>query len=367
MLLVPILTLLLINAGSIYGQSSPNRVSIPGLLSILRYSNTACSGENGDTGTCLSDRDCAGKGGNSINTCANGGLVCCSFKFTCGSTTNQNETIFVNQAYPRGENGTDTCQVTIEKQAGVCQLRLDFEEFTLAQPDEHGLCTTDSFMVRTTVGERLPILCGENGGQHIYIDMGRGSANPVVLSVVSNGDRVTRKWKIKINMIPCNNLDMAPSGCLQYFRSPSALVKSFNYAKERIEDKARYLSNLRYTACIRVEENFCAIKWETENEESFSFGAPKNKTVDGQAMVLESASGEWCSTDDFIGIDQGSLDGVGPGEDRFCGTRLLDSNVIISRSKPFQLKVRSDHDQSLNAASNQRGFSLRYVQLPCVI
>ena len=42
----------------------------------------------------------------------------------------------------------------------------------------------------------------------VYIDMGRGSANPVVLSVVSNGDRVTRKWKIKINMIPCNNLDM---------------------------------------------------------------------------------------------------------------------------------------------------------------
>ena len=42
----------------------------------------------------------------------------------------------------------------------------------------------------------------------VYIDMGRGSANPVVLSVVSNGERVTRKWKIKINMIPCNNLDM---------------------------------------------------------------------------------------------------------------------------------------------------------------
>lgn len=41
--------------------------------------------------------------------------------------------------------------------------------------------------------------------------MGRGSANPVVLSVVSNGERVTRKWKIKINMIPCNNLDMGES------------------------------------------------------------------------------------------------------------------------------------------------------------
>lgn len=87
-------------------------------------------------------------------------------QFTCGGKTNQNETTFVNPGYPRGDNGTDTCQVTIEKTPNVCQLRLDFEDFTLAQPDENGLCTTDSFMVRTTVGERLPIICGENSGQH---------------------------------------------------------------------------------------------------------------------------------------------------------------------------------------------------------
>lgn len=87
-------------------------------------------------------------------------------QFTCGGKTNQNETTFVNPAYPQGDNGTDTCQVTIEKTPNTCQLRLDFEDFTLAQPDENGLCTTDSFMVRTTVGERLPIICGENAGQH---------------------------------------------------------------------------------------------------------------------------------------------------------------------------------------------------------
>lgn len=200
------------------------------------------------------------------------------YKFTCGGKTNQNETTFVNPGYPRGDNGTDTCQVTIEKAPNVCQLRLDFEDFTLAQPDDNGLCTTDSFMVRTTVGERLPILCGENSGQHMYIDMGRGSANPVVLSVVSNGEKIVRKWKIKINMIPCNNLEMAPSGCMQYFRSPSATVKSFNFGP-RVDGRARYLSNLRYTSCVRVEENFCAIKWETDYPSAFSFGAPG---VDGK-------------------------------------------------------------------------------------
>lgn len=351
-------------SSSVQGQGF-RPVSLPGLFSIVRFQNTACN-VDGESGTCLAERDCSTRMGQPIGDCANGFGRCCSFKFTCGGTTNQNETIFVNPSFPRGENGTDTCQVTIEKQPNVCQLRLDFEDFTLAQPDEHGLCTTDSFMVRTTVGERLPILCGENSQQHIYIDMGRGSANPVVLSVVSNGDRVTRKWKIKINMIPCNNLDMAPSGCLQYYRSPSAVVKSFNYGA-KIEERSRYLSNLRYTACVRVEENFCAVKWETETDDSFSFGAPTHTTLDGNTTLLESSTGSYCSKDDFIGIDQGSSDGVGPGEDRFCGNRLLGSNVVISRSKPFQLKVRSNHDQALNAASSQQGFSLRYVQLPCVI
>lgn len=115
----------------------------------------------------------------------------------------------------------------------------------LASPDENGQCTTDSFMVRTTVGERLPILCGENNGQHLYVDMGRGSANPVVLSVVTNGDLIGRKWKVKINMIPCNNLDMAPSGCMQFFRAPSAIVQSFNYGlpvcRWCVNDKNRIL------------------------------------------------------------------------------------------------------------------------------
>ena len=84
--------------------------------------------------------------------------------------------------------------------------------------------------------------------------MGRGSANPVVLSIISNGNHISRTWKIKISMIPCNQA-MAPSGCLQYYRSPSDVVKSFNYGMEpNPAGGARYLANLRYSTCIRLEE-----------------------------------------------------------------------------------------------------------------
>lgn len=340
--------------------------SIPAIFAILRYQNSPCNTESNTPGTCLAQNECLGRAGTPDGTCAGGFASCCNFKFTCGGRTKENETIFVNHLYPRTDNGTNTCQVTIDKPPNVCQLRLDFEEFSLAQPDENGQCTTDSFMVRTTVGERLPILCGENKDQHLYVDMGRGSANPVVLSVVTNGDMIGRKWKVKINMIPCNNLDMAPSGCMQYFRAPTAVVRSFNYGP-KMEDRARYLSNLRYTSCVRAEENFCSIRWETETENSFSWGAPFEVNETNATEIFRGASGEKCNVDDFVGIDQSSMEGNGPGEDRLCGNRLLENNFVVSRSKPFQLKVRSNSDQKLNAQLSQHGFSLRYTQLPCVI
>ncbi|XP_035205780.1 uncharacterized protein LOC118180828 [Stegodyphus dumicola] len=337
-----------------HGQRPPG---IGSIFDLVRPTNSACTGDSGDKGSCLTSRECGERGGHSIGVCANGLGQCCYFKFTCGGVTSRNETVFVNPSYPQGENGTtDTCQVTVEKQPNVCQLRLDFEEFSLAQPDRLGLCTKDSFMVRTTVGERLPILCGENRGQHLYINMGRRSGNPVVLSVVSNGDRMIRKWKIKISLVSCNSMDMAPPGCLQYYRSPSETVRSFNFGPQ-IDGRVRYLSNLRYTVCLRVEENFCSIKWETEKSDSFSWGLPENA----------GGSGSTCNDDDFISIDEGSLDGYGAGEDRFCGTSLLDRNSVISRSKPFLLKVRSNSDAGDNAKASQSGFSLRYTQLPCMI
>lgn len=97
-------------------------------------------------------------------------------------------------------------------------------------------------------------------------------------------------------------------------------MRSFNYGP-RNDAQVRYLSNLRYTACVRVEENFCSIKWETETPGAFSWGAPH----DG------GASGSICNEDDFIGIDQGSEDGDGPGEDRFCGTRLHERDLLICK------------------------------------
>lgn len=85
-----------------------------------------------------------------------------------------------------------------------------------------------------------------------------------------------------------------------------------------------------------------------------------------ESVILEYGSGEECSSDDFVTIDQASVDGIGSGTDRFCGSRLLANDYLISRSKPLQLKVTTNLEHDLNSKLGQNGFALRYVQLPCV-
>ncbi|XP_017483593.1 PREDICTED: uncharacterized protein LOC108372422 [Rhagoletis zephyria] len=342
-----------------------------GIFSGLRLAGTTCTTDDGESGTCSTEADCRDRQGFPGGACgrSGSGLVCCNnIRLSCGATTSKNESFFVNPNYPSYLNSTATCQITVASNPGICQIRLDFEDFELAQPDEFGRCTQDSFMVRTTVGERLPMLCGENKGQHMYVDMGRGSANPVVLSVITNErDGINRKWKIKISFVKCDNYVMAPSGCLQYYRSPSDTIRTFNYGA-KIDGKSRYLSNLRYSACIRVEENFCSIKWTTESADSFSWGVANDPMYNAQGNNTKMGlTGAQCNDDDYVGIDQGSQEGSGVGEDRFCGQKLFYNNLVISRSKPFMLKVRSNSDQSDNNRFSQAGAALTFTQLPCSV
>ena len=110
--------------GTVHGQGSFRPPSIPAIIAILRYQNSPCTTDSNTPGTCLAQNDCLTRQGTPDGTCASGFASCCNFKFTCGGRTKENETIFVNHLYPKTDNGTNTCQVTIDKQPNVCQLRL---------------------------------------------------------------------------------------------------------------------------------------------------------------------------------------------------------------------------------------------------
>ena len=42
------------------------------MLSIFRFQNTACTGDNGESGTCKTQEDCANLRGSEVGSCANG-------------------------------------------------------------------------------------------------------------------------------------------------------------------------------------------------------------------------------------------------------------------------------------------------------
>jgi len=126
---IPLFVLLLANIDESIQTNGSSRqfwrpAGLPNMFNSIRLQNSPCNTETGDAGTCLTDADCRSRQGTSSGSCARSGLVCCTFKFTCSGKTSSNETLFVNPSYPSGENGTNTCQVTIQNAPDVCQLRL---------------------------------------------------------------------------------------------------------------------------------------------------------------------------------------------------------------------------------------------------
>ena len=84
---------------------------------------------------------------------------------TCGATTSQNNTYFISPNYPATDVGIGTCTLDIQYAKNVCQIKLDFKDFSLAQPDVDGVCASQSFEVLNSLST-VPKICGENTGQH---------------------------------------------------------------------------------------------------------------------------------------------------------------------------------------------------------
>lgn len=90
-----------------------------------------------------------------------------SVRQSCGRSTDRNNTYFVSPNFPSTNTGGGKCEFTIRRQnPNICQLRIDFKHFTLAQPNAwNGVCENDTL---TVIGgtSSVPTLCGENKGQH---------------------------------------------------------------------------------------------------------------------------------------------------------------------------------------------------------
>lgn len=116
-------------------------------------------------------------------------------------------------------------------------------------------------------GSSVPRICGENSGQHVYVDFA-GDAPVTVTVATSSSFTFDRRWHLHMQQIGCDSESRAPFGCLQYYMDPSGTISSFNYDSSGSGQSnamgvqgSRQLNSLSYGACVRTFPGMCSIKW----------------------------------------------------------------------------------------------------------
>ncbi|KAI9559266.1 hypothetical protein GHT06_016055 [Daphnia sinensis] len=258
----------------------------------------------------------------------------------------------------------------------ICQIRLDFLEFFIAQPNRQSKCATDNFRV-LNAENKVPILCGENSGQHLYLTP-RSGTNGVQLSFKFGQSPISRFWKIDITLIPCcANHMLPPNDCLQYFNDFGGIVKSFNWMDsasiKRPSNHPMQLANQQYNICFKANSLAKSMCYTPCPSAGSAFSISQN-AIQGP---FRAGVGVANCKEDFLLIANG-YDRYDPSKrnDRFCGTIFNpDGNVTVSQGaliasastticsdiKPFQIHYTTNENE-LPADVANNGFCLQYEQ-----
>ncbi|XP_041986179.1 uncharacterized protein LOC121738282 [Aricia agestis] len=357
-----------------YGERK-GKILFP-FVSIVRFANSDCSSTNTMTGTCLARRECNNLNGTITGTCASRRGRCCIVSRSCGSTTNVNNTYFTSPGYPSAYAGGQACTIIVNRcNNNICQLRIDFLDMVLAQPDGDGVCSTDSITI-TGGNTIVPTLCGDNTGQTLFVDF-NGNAAITITVTATLATTFSRRWNLRLIQLGCDCPGIAPNGCLQYYTGTSGTITSFNYGtaantalSASLVTGTRQIANLNYGICIRMEAGYCTIQYAQTANDLYSF------TVSGDVegadnTVLATAIGavnDGACTTDFVVIPNPTVvaTGVSVGTDRFCGVGFV---TVQTGAKPFVLYVVTDGNEGATATTPpdvaNRGFSLAYTQVAC--
>ncbi len=289
----------------------------------------------------------------------------------------------------------------------VCQLRLDFDQFTITGPSTSTVsigttlfgqitnaaagkkvttssqCLTDTFSVSSPSGGAPPTICGINTGQHMYVDSHPEDCNDLTLQLGQNGvgtGVAMRQWSIKITQYTCDFNNLAPDGCTQYyFGSSSQTVQTYNF------DGGQHLARQDQNICVRRERGQCRICWTTAVPTDFQVSG---KTASPGAFV-NGLNGKECCNYGTAGIkttyDCVTIPGAitalmmtKQGQERFCGrsagiggttttTGTMAPKTICSDRTPFNIRFLSDEYEfdavtQMEAAKTNAGFRLTYIQ-----
>jgi len=333
------------------------------LFSVVQFDNNECTTPTNDYGTCLTSTECDDRGGSTQGNCASGFGVCCFFKVDqtdCGGTISNNGTYIQNTGYPSSiSTGGIDCTYTFMSTTNVCQIRLDFDSATLADPSTTsgsiGKCSTDSLTVTSPSSYYITPLCGAIAGTHMYVETARAtSAGTIKISTSSSDTTTSRSWKIRTMFLECETNWKAPTDCLQYMTGISNSFKSFNFGNLMIR-------NLQYDVCIRPEAGYCRFQLMESSSSTDSFKIDPASTTTTSKVGVTNCDTQFIVVDSYHELSTTMTT-------RFCGEYLniidadTKSSIIIGDGPRMKVGIFSaDGDGD----TGTQGFDLTYAQIPC--
>lgn len=193
-----------------------------------------------------------------------------------GATTRQKRSIIKSPA----TFATDLITYTVEAMSNnVQQLRIDFEQFEMAQPvDTDGVLDCQDYF--EAGGFKL---CGVNNGQHLYLPFNAATGvEQVTITFAVPSKSTGTNWRLIVTQLEgppissrrrltttagfgasTNSLQdlrdifashhadyelLAPPGCQQYYTGLTGTIRSFNFQSAVTSN---YMPDLSYNICIQ--------------------------------------------------------------------------------------------------------------------
>jgi len=323
------------------------------LFSVVSFPNEECMGSSASNlmGICKTDEECTNSGGSASGNCASGFGICCVHTTDdCSSSLSitNNVSYILNPGFPSSfTSSSKTCSYTVSGGSNICQIRLDFDSAVFQQPTSTtASCSTggDTVTVTSPTGISPPVFCGTFTGSHMYVETGRESTAATISLAISGTTSFSRKWKIKVSKIECENIMKAPADCMQYFTGTGGRFFSFN--KEEQLTRTQY-----YKVCMRQEVGYCNM----QVDETRVDGSP-----DSFLLGTPTASGKIGATNCPVGY-------LVIGDAAHCGSLLAndDANTqpgsTYDMEPPFEVAVLVPNAGTIASST----FDLTYRLLPC--
>lgn len=95
------------------------------------------------------------------------------------------------------------CSITVNPCSNtVCQLRIEFQDLSLAGPDGNGFCNTDAITI-SGGASNVPVLCGENSGQHVIVNFSGTNSIDITIAATTSFT-FGRHWFIRATQFNCD-------------------------------------------------------------------------------------------------------------------------------------------------------------------